>query len=84
MKTLYTPEKLAKDAEMIAVFRQKQSLPYEQKVLRLDIKLRLSWCPTSAVITSKRNHVTCMQKRTILLHTLDLWRLSMAAGKRFS
>lgn len=33
MKTLYTPEKLEKDAYMISVFRQKQALPYEQKVL---------------------------------------------------
>ena len=33
MKTLYTPEKLAHDAEMIATFRQKQALPYEQKIL---------------------------------------------------
>lgn len=31
-KTLYTPEKLAHDAEMIAVFRQKQSLPYKAKI----------------------------------------------------
>lgn len=40
MKTLYTPEKLAKDAEMIAVFRQKQSLPYEQKVLHAAKRAR--------------------------------------------
>ena len=40
MKTLYTPEKLARDAEMIAVFRQKQALPYEQKVLHAAKRAR--------------------------------------------
>lgn len=40
MKTLYTPEKLAKDAEMAAVFRQKQALPYEQKVLHAAQRAR--------------------------------------------
>jgi len=36
MKTRYTPEKLKEDEYKIAVFRQKQSLPYEAKVYHAE------------------------------------------------
>jgi len=40
MKTLYTPEKLKQDEYKIAVFRQKQGLPYEAKVHHAEIRAR--------------------------------------------
>ena len=40
MKTLYTPEKLKQDEYNIAVFKQKQSLPYEAKVRHAEIRAR--------------------------------------------
>lgn len=40
MKTRYTPEKLKEDEYKIAVFRQKQSLPYEAKVRHAEIRAR--------------------------------------------
>lgn len=40
MKTLYTPEKLKEDEYKIAVFRQKQSLPYEAKVRHAEIRAK--------------------------------------------
>lgn len=40
MKTVYTPEKMARDAEMANVFRIKQSLPYEAKIRHAEIRAR--------------------------------------------
>ena len=40
MKTLYTPEKLKQDEYNIAVFKQKQSLPYEAKVRHAEIRAK--------------------------------------------
>lgn len=40
MKTYYTKEKLEKDEYNVSVFRQKQRLPYEQKIKHAEIRAR--------------------------------------------
>ena len=40
MKLVYTPEKMKEDEYKIAVFRQKQSLPYDAKVRHAEIRAR--------------------------------------------